>query len=56
MNWGSAAEFFAMGGKGFYVWSAYGATLAWMLYDAWSAAARRRRAAQDSKQMPNHET
>jgi heme exporter protein D len=45
MNWGSAAEFFAMGGKGFYVWSAYGLTLAWMLYDALSAAARRRRAA-----------
>jgi heme exporter protein D len=23
MNWGSAAEFFAMGGRGFYVWGSY---------------------------------
>jgi heme exporter protein D len=25
MNWGSAAEFFAMGGRGFYVWGSYAA-------------------------------
>ena len=24
MNWGSVAEFFAMGGYGFYVWGSYG--------------------------------
>jgi heme exporter protein D len=23
MNWGSAGEFFAMGGKGLYVWGSY---------------------------------
>lgn len=23
MNWGSAAEFFAMGGRGFFVWGSY---------------------------------
>jgi heme exporter protein D len=24
MNWSSATEFFAMGGRGFFVWGAYG--------------------------------
>jgi heme exporter protein D len=28
VNWGSASEFFAMGGYGLYVWGAYGVTLA----------------------------
>jgi heme exporter protein D len=23
MNWGSVADFFAMGGRGFYVWGSY---------------------------------
>ena len=27
MNWSSAAEFFAMGGYGLYVWGAYAVTL-----------------------------
>ena len=26
MQWGSVAEFFAMGGYGFYVWGSYGVT------------------------------
>jgi heme exporter protein D len=26
MNWGSASEFFAMGGKALYVWGSYGVT------------------------------
>ena len=26
MNWGSWAEFWAMGGKAFYVWGSYGLT------------------------------
>ena len=26
MNWGSAGEFFAMGGYAFYVWGSYGIT------------------------------
>jgi heme exporter protein D len=25
MNWGSASEFFAMGGHGLYVWGSFGA-------------------------------
>jgi heme exporter protein D len=28
MQWSSAAEFFAMGGSGLYVWGAYGVTAA----------------------------
>jgi heme exporter protein D len=28
MNWGSAGEFFAMGGKGLYVWGSYLVTAA----------------------------
>jgi len=27
MNWGSVAEFLAMGGYGLYVWGAYGVTV-----------------------------
>ena len=27
MQWGSAAEFFAMGGYGLYIWGAYGMTV-----------------------------
>jgi len=28
MSWGGWSEFWAMGGKGFYVWGSYGVTLA----------------------------
>lgn len=31
------SEFLAMGGHGPYVWSAYGVTLAVMVYNAWAA-------------------
>lgn len=44
MNWGSASEFFAMGGYGLYVWGSYGVTLAFMLVEPVMAAARHRRA------------
>ncbi len=37
------AEFVAMGGDGAYVWSAYGITLAAMLWNIWSAARQHRR-------------
>jgi heme exporter protein D len=46
MNWHSAAEFFAMGGQGLYVWGAYGATALLMALEPWLAARRRRRALQ----------
>lgn len=37
------SEFAAMGGDGAHVWSAYGITLAAMLWNIWSAGRRHRR-------------
>jgi heme exporter protein D len=44
MNWGSASEFFAMGGYGLYVWGSYAVTLACMLAEPALARLRHRRA------------
>jgi heme exporter protein D len=33
MQWGSASEFFAMGGYGLYVWVSFGATAVCMLWE-----------------------
>ena len=44
MNWGSASEFFAMGGYGVYVWGSYAVTAVLMLAEPWLAARRRQRA------------
>ncbi len=41
MNWGSAAEFFAMGGHALYVWGSFGACAALMIVEP--ILARRRR-------------
>jgi heme exporter protein D len=46
MNWNSAAEFFAMGGYGLYVWGSYAAAAACMLIEPVLAVRRRRRALQ----------
>jgi len=46
MNWNSAAEFFAMGGYGLYVWGAYAVTAACMLVEPVLAAWRHRQARQ----------
>ena len=37
------SEFFAMGGHGPYVWTAYGITLAILIWNVWSAGALLRR-------------
>lgn len=42
MNWGSAAEFFAMGGYAGYVWSAYGVTALVIVAELLSLARRKR--------------
>jgi heme exporter protein D len=42
MNWGSASEFFAMGGKGLYVWGSYAVTLLCLAIELVSLAMRRR--------------
>ena len=44
MTWNSAADFFAMGGYGLYVWGSYLVTLAAMAVEPWFAAQRHRRA------------
>jgi heme exporter protein D len=44
VNWNSAAEFFAMGGYGLYVWGAYGVTLLVTLGEPIAAARRHARA------------
>jgi heme exporter protein D len=42
MIWGSAGEFFAMGGYALYVWGAYGVTAATIGAELWLLARRRR--------------
>ena len=44
MNWGSAGEFFAMGGKGLYVWGSYAVTFVCLVLELVSLAMRRRAA------------
>ena len=44
MSWGSASEFFAMGGYGLYVWGSYGAALVVLAAEPWLLARRHRRA------------
>ena len=48
MNWASAADFFAMGGYGVYVWGAYAVTAALMLVEPVLAVQRGRRAVRDA--------
>ena len=48
MNWASAADFFAMGGYGLYVWGAYAMTAALMLVEPALAVQRGRRAVRDA--------
>ncbi len=44
MNWGSASEFFAMGGYGLFVWGSYGVSLLALLIEPWLAARQHRHA------------
>jgi heme exporter protein D len=44
MSWGSAAEFFAMGGHGFYVWGSFAVAALCMAAEPLLLAARRKRA------------
>ena len=41
MNWGSAANFWAMGGYGFYVWGSYAAVVAVIVIELWMLRVRR---------------
>jgi len=44
MNWGSAAEFFAMGGYAPYVWGSYAVVALCVIVEPFAVRARRRRA------------
>ncbi|MDR2239622.1 MAG: heme exporter protein CcmD [Zoogloeaceae bacterium] len=44
MNWGSSAEFFAMGGHALYVWGSFGVCAALMAIEPLLARARRKKA------------
>ncbi|MEJ2552675.1 MAG: heme exporter protein CcmD [Gammaproteobacteria bacterium] len=46
MNWGSAANFFAMGGYAFYVWGAYGVTILFLFLEIALLLLRKRTIAQ----------
>ncbi len=50
MNWASAADFWAMGGYGFYVWGSYGAVVAVIAIELWLLGTRRRSAMFEVKQ------
>jgi len=49
MSWNSAAEFFAMGGYGLYVWSSYGVTAALMLAEPLLARQRHGQALREAE-------
>ena len=51
MNWGSAGEFFAMGGYGLYVWGSYIACALLMVIEPILAARRHARARQDAARL-----
>jgi heme exporter protein D len=56
MNWGSAENFFAMGGYGLYVWGSYAVTALLMVAEPLLAAHRRRRALREaSEALPNED-
>jgi heme exporter protein D len=46
MNWGSASEFFSMGGNGAFVWGSYGLFFLVVALEPWLARRRRQAALQ----------
>jgi heme exporter protein D len=51
MNWGSASEFFDMGGYGLHVWGSYIATALLMIVEPILAARRHARAKRDAASL-----
>jgi len=49
MNWGSWSAFWEMGGRGFYVWGAYGMATLCLVLEIAALRARRRKARLDLK-------
>jgi heme exporter protein D len=42
MNWDSASAFFAMGGRGFFIWGAYGLSFFLLAVELWQLSRRRK--------------
>ena len=55
MNWGSASEFFAMGGYGLYVWGSYIAAAVLMLVEPLLARHRHAQARRAAAQLNENE-
>ena len=55
MNWGSASEFFAMGGYGLYVWGSYAVAALVMLAEPLLARRRHRLAQQAAANEPDED-
>jgi len=55
MNWGSALDFFSMGGYGLYVWGSYAAAALLMVTEPVLARNRHWRALRDSVPSGSHE-
>jgi heme exporter protein D len=51
MNWGSASDFFAMGGYGLYVWGSYIATALLMVLEPILTARRHAQARREAAHM-----
>lgn len=49
MTWNSAADFFAMGGYGVYVWGSYAVTVLLLVIEPALAAQRRRKAVEQAR-------
>jgi heme exporter protein D len=49
MNWGSAAEFLAMGGYGFFVWGSFAVTAACIVAEPLLVRGRTRRALEQAR-------
>jgi heme exporter protein D len=49
MNWGSAENFWHMGGHGFFVWGTYAVALLLMVVEPWLVARRAQVALADAK-------
>ena len=56
MNWGSASEFFHMGGYGLYVWGSYAVAVATMLIEPVLAKRRHRTALGDLSESSQQES
>lgn len=56
VNWASAADFWAMGGYGFYVWGSYASVVVVIAIELWLLKVRRSSAVAELKQETTRST